>query len=63
MTPFSNITYCTGITTSMKLQPKCTTCARYQATMFVGSEVVALWFVDKPALATDCELFKPKVVA
>ena len=57
---FSNITYCTGVVTSLRTQARCMTCARYRTVMIVDSEVLALWFIDKPALAVDCEMFRPK---
>lgn len=57
---FSNITYCTGVITSMKTQDRCKECARYRSVMIVDSDVVALWITDKPALATECEMFKSK---
>ena len=56
---FSNITYCTGIVTSGSIQKRCTTCVR-QRPMSVDSDVVALWIVDKHAIATDCEYFRAK---
>ena len=56
---FSNITYCTGINISMKLQKRCAECAR-QRPMVVDSEIVALWITDKPPLAIDCDKFKAK---
>ena len=56
---FSNITYCSGITTSMKLQQRCTECDR-QKPKVIDSEAIALWIVETPALAIDCEYFKAK---